>query len=486
MSPRPNASNNPYDLAFEDASIRAMERRIRQRRQDRWVFATFLILLTLVMSGVYGYFRYVDTTAVDLDLRLTADARALKDNEVLTYAEVVDARTGQIREVKGVYLELWREGELQERWPVRGAVYRTVRMGEVPLTMRLQREMEGPVQSAAEFVVQPGPPAVWRDRRGGMYAPQGMPGLRPVRRESACGWVIDAVPYGGVPIANVPTPLLVRVSDGAGRAVETTLRIESRGEAIGRVSTDAEGFAETSLHLDEFGYIEVHAECSKGGNFVGFEAQPVFDGLGVTQFWQDARGVGAEIFDLTQRQGTRYDVRCDGMVRDYGVLPEDGTLRISKDHFEGVVEGAPCILQVFRGTFSASAPRTARVFQWGVRSLGWDWARQADGVGREGLNLHARSMDTDSEAIAAWKRSGYRSVRVGIATALALSLLLWFAFVMWGFRRRRLASRAQGVLDTESSHVAVSTGLQSILWSGWVAMIVAYGGLYVVLMLMGL
>jgi len=490
VSRQANASNDEKGLTTaEDASIQAIVRRMQQRRRDQRAFAGFLVLMTLVMSIAYGYFRHIDLTSVAVDLRLAADAAAPAGQKILVYAEVVDAQTGQPNDAVTAQLEFWDGDTLVQQWPVHGARYEAILMPKAGAELRLTREMEGPAQSEARLRVAAGPAASWRDTRGGMYAPVGEPGLRPVRSERACGWTIDAVPYGGVPVANLPTPTLIHVRDAQGNGVETTLRFEGGGSV--RARTDAEGFAEVPVLFNELGYWVIHADCAAGDQYVGFEVQPVFDGLMITHFEQSDGGVRAEVADVAQRSDARYDLRCEGVLYAHGLVSSDGALPLSKEHLAGVPTGAACLLQVYRGRFSKSASRTARVFRLGESALAWDWARQSAGVGRQGLELHARSMDRDAEAIAAWKRSGYRNVRVGIATALALSLLLWFAFVMWGSRRRRARMDVRDDMEMEDSHATVSyatgsTGVQSLLWSGWIAMIVAYGGLYVVLMLMGL
>lgn len=488
MRDRPNATSENVDTEdAADLAMTAIEQRMQQRRSDRRVFAALLLLITLVMSGFYGAFQWVESVAVDVDLRLSADAHAPVGEDVLVYAEVVDARSGQRRAVSQVFLEVWQGTTRVDRQPVHGALYHRVRITTAAQEIRLVRAMDGPVQSHAAVTVSAGAPAPARDRRGGMYAPAGTPGFRPIRREDACGWTVDAVALGGVPIANVPTEMLVRVSDAAGRGVaDAVLRLDHREDPPQHARSDEDGFAVFFADIREMDYLEIAAMCDDAESRVGFEAQPVFDGLGITR-WSQAEDVAtAEVFDVTQRGQTRYDVRCEGVIRGMGDVPPNGTLPLSKDLFETVAAGTHCILQVYRGRFSSSASRTARLFQWGETSRMWAWQEHIAGIGRVGLDIHGRSLDADDATIAAWKESGYRRIRIGIATALALSLFLWFAFVLWGFRRRRMASRAQADLEMEMSATTVSTGLQSALWSGCVAIIVAYGGLYIVLMLMGL
>lgn len=492
MADRRTARNEPATVdAAADSVMTSMERRMRQRRNDQRGFAVLIVLLALVLSGFYGAFQWVDGLSVDADLRLSADARAPVGEDVLVYAEVVDARSGQQRVLPNVYLEVWEGATRIDRLPVHGARYHRVPVTEAAQNgaqeIRLSRSMGGPVQSEAALKVSAGTAALARERRGGMYAPVAEPGLRPIRREDACGWTVDIVARGGVPIANIPTEMLLRVSDVRGRAVaDAQVRIDHRGDRAMEARTDAEGFAVATMEIQELDYFEVSAACGDSESRVGFEAQPVYDGLGITDWAQSAEGVSAKVLDVTQRGGTRFDVRCGGVIRAMGEVPEHGRLSLSKDDFKGVNAGTSCVLQVVRGRFDAGASRTARVFQWGETPRIWEWQEHVDGIGREGLDVHARSLDADVAQISQWKASGYHRIRLGIATALALSLFLWFAFVLRGFRRRRTASKAQGDLAMEVSATTVSIGPQSALWLGWVALVVAYGGLYIVLMLMGL
>lgn len=464
-----------------------IEARMQQQRRDRRVFGILLFATTLVMSVFFGYFSYLERHAVTLDLRLAADDAASPGDQVLIHAEVVDAQSGKVQHVSGVQLERWKGDERIDRWSVDGVLRRAEKMDDDAMIFRLVREGSGPLTSTAELVVERGTPAAEAERRGGLYPALGVPGVRRVRTRDACDRSIDLLMYGGVPVANVRSAALVRVQDGDGQPVpDAKIKITTDGRDTTRATTDADGLAEATLLLRELGYVEIETACGAGESYAGFEAQPAYDGIGVVSWTQSEDGVEAEIVDSTQHQDAQYDVRCDGVLRDFGDLAPTGKLSLSKAIFDGVSHGAACRLQLYRGRVAMSAPHAVRVFRWGAPSLAWDWSEQTAGVGLMGLASHARSMDADTDVIAAWKRAGYARIRAGIATMLALSMLLWFALVVWGLRRRRFASSAADELEDERPPTTVAIGAHPMLWSGWVAILVAYGGLYVVLWLMGL
>lgn len=461
--------------------------RMRQRRRDTRIFALLLLATAVVMGVFFGYFRFIESHGVTVDLRLAADDAAQPGDDVLIHAEVVDAQSGKVQKISGVQLERWSGDTRVDRWPVEGSSWRVATMDDAPMRLRLVRDATGPVQSMAELMVERGAPAAAAALRGGVYAPLGAPGLRRVRQEAGCDHQIDMLVYGGAPVANIKTPALVRVRDTQGRAVaDVKVKIGTDGRNTHHATTNREGMAEAALQIAELDYIEVRTTCDGGESYAGFEAQPVYDGLGVTSWSQDTDKIVAEIVDVTQHQNAHYDVRCEGVLRDRGRVPADGTLSLSKTIFGGVAEGAACRLQLHRGRMTASAPHAVRVFRWARPSLGWDWEVQEAGVGLVGLGAQARSMEADADVIAAWKHAGYGRIRVGIATMLVLSMLLWFALVVWGLRRRRFASEAEADRMVEAAPATVSIGTHPMLWSGWVAILVAYGGLYVVLWLMGL
>lgn len=491
MNNRPNDENGGVtpddDNHMSDDPIGA---RVRERSRDTRRFIVLLVLIGVVLSFFFGSFVRLKSATVNVDLRLAADAYAREGDRVLVDAEVVDPRSGRVRHARDVYLDVFRDGVRQDRWEIKGVLRRQIVMDDGPVELRMMQKADGPVQPSVQVVVKSGDPAFEvnaRARRGGANPSPGQAGLRRVRTRDACDWRIDAVAYGGVPVASVRTPTLFRVSDRSGApASGVALEIEGAGKETHRVRTDENGLAVAGLQMDELSYVEARAECEAGEHYTGFEAQPVHDGLMVTKLVHEPGRLRAVVQDITQRRDARYDLRCDGALRAFSHVPSSGVIEIKEDDIGEVASGTSCVLQIYRAVFATHASYTAYPFQWREKSLAWDWAQQADGVTLVGLSNRTRSADADDAEITAWREAGYQRIRIGIAVVLGLSMLLWFVFVRW-----ELVTHRPVVADADMSrdgfpNAALKMRVNPVLWSGWAAITISLGSLYVVLWLMGL
>src|SRR5690625_245353 len=186
--------------------IKAMVKQSKTKLKNTAVAVAGSAVITKVIDMPAG----LSDDAMEMQISIEADQYIpFPLEEVAIDFEV----TGQPNDAVTAQLEFWDGDTLVQQWPVHGARYEAILMPKAGAELRLTREMEGPAQSEARLRVAAGPAASWRDTRGGMYGPVGEPGLSPVRSERACGWTIDAVPYGGVPVANLPTPTLIHVRE---------------------------------------------------------------------------------------------------------------------------------------------------------------------------------------------------------------------------------------------------------------------------------
>src|SRR5699024_834870 len=115
VSSRPNDKD---EKPSEVDGIDAFDARVRSRAEDTRRFVVLLVLIGVVLSFFFGYFLHLTSAAIDVDLRLAADAYARPGDRVLVDAEVLDPRTGNVRYASGVSLEVWRDGVREDRWKI--------------------------------------------------------------------------------------------------------------------------------------------------------------------------------------------------------------------------------------------------------------------------------------------------------------------------------------------------------------------------------
>ena len=464
-------------------------------KSDAWLaraFVIFGVVALIVMSGIFGYFNVVGGAAFETDLWLAADRSARPGSLVLVEAASRDPKTGKQLLRPNLYLEQWEGEALVEAWPIQGELRRAVRMGEAPLRFRVAVPDKRIGEFVAEVRVEPsatGHRAMARERVGGAKPPPGAAGFHVVRTEGTCGWNIEAVALGGVPVAHVGNTVLFRVTDREGRPVENTRLV--RGESSVTLEplapvTDAEGVAVFGLRPAELSYVEVRAVCGEGAHLSGFEVQPVFDGISVDALTWGTEGLVANVDRVSLELDALYDVRCEGELVEVGRLGRGDEVRVSRDAFSRYDAGTTCVFQVYRGAFGVPGARAVRPFLLGEWTRGWLWERHARGVAFVRGGDRVQASAAGDAALLAWQSRGYERIRLWMGVVLGSSLLLWLMVTMLSVRGRRAALGRLRRDDADDSESGLALRWLPMLLMGWVGIVLMLGGMWFVLWLMGL
>lgn len=461
--------------------------RMRTRKQETRRFFALLGVLIILMGCVFGYFSWVQGVHLNADLWLRVDNVSKDTRHVLVEAETRNPQTGETIVLDHVSLEYNTNGAVVSIWPVLGNERRMLPVGGEPSSLSIfQRhpvlgEMRAQVNvstldaGASRLATRP--------LRGGAHAEIGTPGIRQQRVESSCGWTMRVLAQGGVPVANIENEFLIRVIDGDGQPLAgQVLSVHGLGVDTLRFRTDARGMAIVSAVAPDLAMLLVEGICGGEPQRAAFEIQSAFDGLSILELDATGDDFVAKVENLSTRAAVRYDLRCGGEVISYGRVAKGGWLRVPAQDMASVREGQACRVQVYRNVFDTYAPHAIQVFQWHRDDLGWVWQQTQKGLGLIGLERVERTFPDRDDELVRWKTQRHGWIRRGMIGVILVSLLGWTVLV---FR-----SRTQDVDDEDSRSgvggVWVNKRTLQLLILGYGGVICAFGGLFVVMWLMGL
>lgn len=456
------------------------------------LLAFVVVLSALVFVGVLARFNIVASASLAVDLWIVADAQVRPGELVLVDAFSRHPKTGKLVYLEDLWLEAWAGEELVERARVQGELRTAVRMpAQGPLRLRMEVPDPHVGMVGAEQVIEPQrarasilPPPI-----GGAIPVAGESGFHAVRNSGVCGHRMQVVAYGGVPIASMPNETLVRVTDASGQGVShSRVRLSSDGVGVTPLvqTTDEDGLAAFTVTLDALSYLEFHSSCADGEQLHGFEVQPSFDGLQIPRLLVHVHGVDVQVVNGSLSQNAYYDLRCDGDVLAYGLVGNREVIQVPSEVFSGRSSSESCQFQLYRQSYSLGSPRAIRPFLRTGGSLGWDWRANADGVTFDRPSRRTQASDTAGAALSAWKDREYGRVNGFFGASFFSVMALWGVMTVRVVRRRRAdASRYDGELEEELLEYQPSDRRVMLVLFGWVALSLMFGGLWLLLRLMG-
>lgn len=480
-------------MSSDDAALNQLVR--RERRVQR-IGVAVAVAMIVQFLWLFWWFSDVVGATLPADVWVSADQYAREGRGVLIDVSSRDAKSGRVIAPGPISVVIrGSDGSALKHYTVEGEDRRMLVQPRGGLTIEATLRDERIGDQSVTRRVETAEHAEWErlPARGGAIPPPGHAGLHAVTLRGECDVDVDAVAVGGVPVVGVRNLLLFRVRARSGLPVGgVRLNVSASSAPMEDLAptTDVAGVAVFRFVPQELEYVELEGICDEGTFARGFELQPVWDGLSVSEFKATvATGMRAVVDDFSAGLGSLWDVHCGGDAVAYGTLSSGGVVEVPPDRFDRVEVTDDCVLQVYRDSFSRESGRALRPFTLRKETAGDLWRLSAEGVGFHRQAVLGRASEKSPGMLAQWRgvRLAWVSRLLGF-NAIVLSLL--WALMAWEATRTRGLRRR---LTYEVEEVSASRGASwdrrafaRSLLAGWSALALVLGGIWMLFSLMGL
>lgn len=494
MSSEPCSELDPFEERW-------MIRQRAARTRRAWIAGLALTLGPLFV--IYYWFAQVVSPAVDVDLWLSVSSDGAPGQTVLVDSSARDPRTGEILEAAAYSLRVRERGVSVAEFALVGGARTLV---ELPAAASLSIEVAVSDRRIGEVVAHHAVQAAsvieeGARGRGGLVGSAGLVGLGLVRQEGVCDYRVRALAAGGAAVVGVRNEIFFEVRDASGAAVVgASLRAGASSMAVELVDTRTSelGMARATAVPVGREYVELIVRCAGGEQLVGFELEPIFDGVVIASLRAEPDG-GLSASVETNRMGGSmwWSLVCAGDVRDWGRLEGSSVVKVSAERLRSVAGDARCRLEVVRDPFVAERGWFAREFLRADVGVAAQWALAERGI-LAPSTVRAQAFAQSRAALDAWSDTQRARIRwslwglaliYGVAWAIVWRLTMIRTVLTTGAQGRMLGEEegddasVAGVLD--ESRVDLVSSVSALL-AGWLAVAMLVGGFGFVLSLMGL